>query len=65
MARPLRSYSYDEYLHALEASHIKLEFIEGETWLQVKAAVCGAAPNFMARDEKWLARTLVQQLVRA
>jgi Uma2 family endonuclease len=38
-ARPLRSYSYDEYLHALEASHIKLEYIEGEIY-----AMAGGTP---------------------
>lgn len=40
IARRLRSYSYDEYLRALEASHIKLEYVEGEV-----LAMAGGTPG--------------------
>lgn len=38
-AQRLRSYTYDEYLRALEASHIKLEYAEGEIY-----AMAGGTP---------------------
>lgn len=31
-ARRLRSYNYDQYLHALADSQIKLEYFEGEIY---------------------------------
>lgn len=38
-ATRLRSYSYEEYLNALEASHIKLEYVEGSIY-----AMAGGTP---------------------
>lgn len=39
-AHRLRSYTYDEYLRALEASQIKLEYVEGEIY-----AMAGGTPS--------------------
>ena len=39
-AQRLRSYTYDEYLRALEASQIKLEYVEGEIY-----AMAGGTPS--------------------